>query len=98
MWEKTVMSDEQLEDLFQEKRHEPTSWDKDVAKAQAEITGKIAYKEGEVAGYKRGLEMREPYKEGIRKVVEWLDSHNNSDVNLEVLTVEWQAFKKENGL
>ena len=52
-----------------------------------------AYKAGEVAGYTMGLEMREPYLEGIRKVVEFVDK-NWRDYHFHDL---WQSFKKEIG-
>lgn len=68
--------------------------------AQAEVS----FKEGEVVGYKKGLGMREPYREGIRKVVEWVEAHITGISNKELLDSPleyywgWQAFKKENGL
>ena len=75
-------------------------WEKTIIKAQQLLDDGIAHPhclgcaeratqaQAEITG---GI----AYKEGIRKVVEWLDSHNNSDVDLEVLTAEWQAFKQE---
>ncbi len=31
-----------------------------------------SFRAGEVEGYKQGLEMREPYKAGIKEVVDWI--------------------------
>ena len=40
-----------------------------------EAQDKISFKAGEVEGYKQGLEMREPYKAGIKKVVDWVNGN-----------------------
>ena len=60
MWEKTVMSDEQIERQFAIDRswYGDTEWEfyHELLQAQAEITGEIAY------------------KEGIKKVVEFIES------------------------
>ena len=85
MWEKTVMSDEQIattqgaippevEDMSGEELFYLAL--RTVAQAQAEITGEIAY------------------KEGIKKVVEFVDTHVCNPEEWE----GWQEFKKENGL
>ena len=90
MWEKTVMSVDEIETLL-ENRFDSilTECLHRVAKAQAEITGEIAY------------------KEGIKKVVEWVEDNSlacqsntpcNKDRYQGFHTQLWQAFKKENGL
>ena len=92
MWEKTVMSDEQIERQFAIDRswYGDTEWEfyHELLQAQAEITGEIAY------------------REGIKKVVEWVEKHKSfrsdfmtpGEYYFKVLCDDWQAFKKEEGL
>ena len=97
-WEKTVMSDEQaieaIRKVFGNISVGVTHEDQAEREAQAEIS----YKAGEVAGYKRGLEMREPYLEGIRKVVEMIERFDVEDEMKDDDFEEWENLKKENGL
>ena len=68
----TVMNQNKMADVLD--KGTPSHWScttleaRVLCKAQAEIS----FKAGEVEGYKQGLEMREPYKAGIRKVVEFM--------------------------
>jgi hypothetical protein len=64
------------------------------AKDQAEIS----FKAGEVEGFKRGLEMQEPYLAGIREVVGFVDTHKLHGGNISIPKFLWQAFKKSNGV
>ena len=89
-WEKTVMH---LDDIDEGRMPDSYGSLRKALKKQAEIS----YKAGEVAGYKRGLEMEEPYLEGIREVVEWVESNIMLTPSTPVYN-KWQAFKKENGL
>ena len=58
-------------------------------------------KAGEVEGYKQGLEMREPYKAGIKVVVDWINSHTKGNKMklitnyLPVSEIDWEAKLKE---
>lgn len=102
-WEKTVMSDEQIESKVEEfcsylEGHRQAL--KQVAQAQAEIS----YKAGYNAAADKGLEACgkcEARQEGIRKVVEFADSecpHSHFRNARRFCDRCWENFKKENGL
>ena len=95
----TVLSSQEIYDKFYEVR-DVSGTAQRVAEAQAEIS----FKAGEVEGFKKRLEMREPYKAGIKEVVEWLiDSNLHKGLDFEYWKVliykeDWQAKLKEWGL
>ena len=61
-----------------------------------------ARKAGEVEGYKQGVEMREPYKAGIKRVVDWVEVNSSPLYNIDgslsdeiMIPKSWQAKLKE---
>ena len=67
-----------------------------------EAQDKISFKAGEVEGYKQGLEMREPYKAGIKRVVDWVEVNSSPLYNIDgslsdeiMIPKSWQAKLKE---
>ena len=111
-WSDTVMSEYKIKTLLSHplKRnpaHEGFPLRGVVAKAQAEITGKIMYDDGFKAGYKEGVKnhhecCKMDYKAGIREVVEWMipnfliDTDNKSAFAGGQISLErWQAKLKD---
>lgn len=73
MYKDTVMSDERLGDFIRDNQTgRPFKTESGIARSVAQSQAEISFKAGEVEGYKQGLEMREPYKAGVKEVVDWL--------------------------
>jgi len=80
-WKDTVMGEEKLQEICDEFNGTARDVLEEVAKAQAEITGKIMYDEGFKAGRdsRKGeieelmsMAFRDGERIGTRKVVEWI--------------------------
>ena len=78
-----------------------------IAKAQAEITGDIAWQKGWREGIDYSNERfkhKDAYKAGMKEVVEWIKEHgfslkamdNYCDFGID--NAEWQPFLKEKGI
>jgi len=110
MWEETVMSDSLLKDIDKDGTRMGR---RQLAKAQAEITGDIAYKAGKEEGkkYKQPVYdfARASYLRGIKEVVEEIERERFAEPQhipqsgkepvIICLTESWlENFKKEKGL
>ena len=90
----TVMNEEQIvETMDKAEGYDDTLRWRSVLPAQAEKS----FKAGEVEGYKQGLEMREPYKAGIKLVVDWINTNNKfhifgfEDGSVLIYAEDWMA-------
>ncbi len=97
MWGKTVMSEDVIRDKLplNDGYSYYMAFGEAVAKAQAELTGDIAFKAGEAQAEQILTKVYADAKQaGIRKVVEWIESNHT----LVEKRLDWQAQKYEWGI